>query len=546
MFKKTAFVLAAVLSATLVLITLPAVSFAQFGTSPTDLSVGWENEEEGIVGYEGAALEVMVDNSNEDPEPIAKVNIVLPSGFEITEAELEGWTPEFIAENIVELTADEENGNFEDANDSQSNYIGNEAATFVLTVNNPTEASMVYEAEVTAYDKEGGEIATMDTLFILQGGEAVAFEIELPENVTAEGWKAGEEKEIMFTAVDQYGNKGTYIDDPDKYVKSLHFSGLSVSPGGFEPTAECRIEEEPTSFSSATPASFDGPESGASVIPYCAEEDVAITVEDRNAGIEGTSAAFDVLAAADERFDIEGPGEADVGTGEEYAVYVLDEYWNVSEAVQDYLEIPVEVEAANDENTGQVDPEKVDVLKGETEASFTWTPEEAGEFTITADRYSTILQGVSLDVTAKEEDKKIPPETGVTMFIGETAYWVDGEEKEMDFAPFIENGRTFVPLRFVAEEFGLYADWGPKDSLTEWVKLFGEDVEIYITIGEKEITVIEIVGIEGDKERIVTSDVPAQIKNGRTVLPLRAVGEILGAKFDWGPREDVTEWVNFS
>jgi len=158
----------------------------------------------------------------------------------------------------------------------------------------------------------------------------------------------------------------------------------------------------------------------------------------------------------------------------------------------------------------------------------------------------TVTSNLSWGREGTGKEKENPPETGVTMFVGETTYRVNGEESEMDFAPFIEEGRTFVPIWFVARGFGLEADWGPKEGLTEWVKLFAEDTEITITIDEKEITVIEIVGIEGDEKRTIESDVPAQIVNGRTVLPLRAVGEILGAEFDWGPRKELTEWVNFS
>lgn len=162
------------------------------------------------------------------------------------------------------------------------------------------------------------------------------------------------------------------------------------------------------------------------------------------------------------------------------------------------------------------------------------------------DLFATGKSDLSWAMEGTVEEKEAPPEAGVTMFVNETTYWVDGDEREMDFAPFIEDGRTFVPVRFAAREFGLEADWGPKDTLTEWVRLFDEDIDILITIGEKEITVIEAVNIEGDAERTVESDVPAQIVNGRTVLPLRAVGEILGADFDWGPKEELTEWVNFS
>lgn len=132
------------------------------------------------------------------------------------------------------------------------------------------------------------------------------------------------------------------------------------------------------------------------------------------------------------------------------------------------------------------------------------------------------------------------PSEGVTMFIDNTTYWLDGAEKEMAFAPFIEDGRTFVPVRFVAEEFGLEADWGPREGMTQWVTLRGEGMDIRINIGDTSITVVE-----NGQERTVESDAMAQIRQGTTVLPLRAVGEMLDARFDWGPRHTSTRWVNF-
>ena len=132
----------------------------------------------------------------------------------------------------------------------------------------------------------------------------------------------------------------------------------------------------------------------------------------------------------------------------------------------------------------------------------------------------------------------------VMMWIGSTTYTVDGVAGEMDVAPFIENDRTFVPVRFIAQGFGVSEDdiaWGPEDGLTEWVTIEHDGKLIEIEIGSNVIMVTE-----GDDTYTVLSDVAAQIINDRTYLPIRAVGEILGAEFDWGPKETLTEWVSFT
>lgn len=128
----------------------------------------------------------------------------------------------------------------------------------------------------------------------------------------------------------------------------------------------------------------------------------------------------------------------------------------------------------------------------------------------------------------------------VRLNVGRTDYTANGIQKEADTAPFIKDGRTFVPVRFVAEEFNMQADWGPKESLTEWVTFKSSDLEISLSIGVSTINVNK-----NGNEYTIASDVPPQIKEGRTFLPLRAVGEILGTDFDWGPKDGITEWVEF-
>ncbi|MDQ2088064.1 copper amine oxidase N-terminal domain-containing protein [Herbivorax sp. ANBcel31] len=81
--------------------------------------------------------------------------------------------------------------------------------------------------------------------------------------------------------------------------------------------------------------------------------------------------------------------------------------------------------------------------------------------------------------------------------------------------PTIENGRTLVPVRFVAEGFGLDVGW---DHETRTVYLESEDREIILKIGE-DIININRVPFE--------MDVSAKIIEDRTFIPLRAVSEAL-------------------
>ena len=57
----------------------------------------------------------------------------------------------------------------------------------------------------------------------------------------------------------------------------------------------------------------------------------------------------------------------------------------------------------------------------------------------------------------------------IELVIGSNKYKVDGEEREMDTAPFVKDMRTFVPIRFVAEALGKKVSYTTKDGLTDKV-----------------------------------------------------------------------------
>ncbi len=61
---------------------------------------------------------------------------------------------------------------------------------------------------------------------------------------------------------------------------------------------------------------------------------------------------------------------------------------------------------------------------------------------------------------------------GIALFIGNaTAYLNEHETVILDVAPKVISGRTFVPVRFVAEQFGLNVRWDEEN----WTVIIGEE-----------------------------------------------------------------------
>ena len=98
-----------------------------------------------------------------------------------------------------------------------------------------------------------------------------------------------------------------------------------------------------------------------------------------------------------------------------------------------------------------------------------------------------------------------------------------------DQAPIIKNSRVLVPLRVIAEQLGADVSY---DSGERRVSISLDEISITLVIGESEIWY-------SDKEKAgpVAIDVPAMIKNGRTMVPLRAVAELFDMNVEWDERK---------
>lgn len=98
---------------------------------------------------------------------------------------------------------------------------------------------------------------------------------------------------------------------------------------------------------------------------------------------------------------------------------------------------------------------------------------------------------------------------------------VNGNEIITDQAPIIVSGRTLIPLRSIFEALNASVDY---DQATQTVYANKGNTTISLKLGSK-IATINNVNVE--------LDVPAQVINGRTLVPVRFVSEALGEEIHY-------------
>jgi hypothetical protein len=116
--------------------------------------------------------------------------------------------------------------------------------------------------------------------------------------------------------------------------------------------------------------------------------------------------------------------------------------------------------------------------------------------------------------------------------IGKSYITVNKERKEIPAAPYIQSGRTMVPLRALSEAFGFKVEW---IAATREIVLTLDRTEIRLFIGKKELYL---------NNEIRSIDVPPEIVNSSTFVPLRVISEIMGATIDWNA-EDQSILIEF-
>ena len=104
---------------------------------------------------------------------------------------------------------------------------------------------------------------------------------------------------------------------------------------------------------------------------------------------------------------------------------------------------------------------------------------------------------------------------------------INGIKIEFDVPPILIKDRTMVPMRKTFESLGANIEWVGELRLA--IATFGTTI-IAMQIDAYSFSVTDVLTNE-TKE--FTLDVPAQIVNDRTLIPLRAVSEALGKDVAW-------------
>lgn len=94
-----------------------------------------------------------------------------------------------------------------------------------------------------------------------------------------------------------------------------------------------------------------------------------------------------------------------------------------------------------------------------------------------------------------------------------------------DTPPVIKDGRTLIPVRAITEALGAEVVW---DAVYKTVTINRDAITLVLTLDTKEVSIT--------KDGVTTTqtlDVPSQLMNNRTFVPLRFISEALGEKVNY-------------
>ncbi len=116
----------------------------------------------------------------------------------------------------------------------------------------------------------------------------------------------------------------------------------------------------------------------------------------------------------------------------------------------------------------------------------------------------------------------------IKLQIGNQIMVVNDKEQLIDVPPQIIEGRTYLPIRWIAEPLGAQVNW---DSDEKKVTILFNEIKIELWIGKN------IARVNGNY-KLIDPDNPKVVPliiSGRTMLPVRFVAENLGCKVEWNP-----------
>ncbi len=203
--------------------------------------------------------------------------------------------------------------------------------------------------------------------------------------------------------------------------------------------------------------------------------------------------------------------------------------------------IPVYRQTINSDNIYVTDaagsPVNVTVSAGEDGKSVIVEPPQAGytegqSYTLHIKKSVNSISGASLKNSLKMQFTVAA--THIAEFtVGSNTYKTDGLIQTMDAAPYLSNGNTFVPVKYVALGLGVDQSNVIWDSTNQSLTIIKGDRVIKATAGEN---ILLVNGVE------VNMDVCPEMTGGQLMMPIQWVAQALEATVDRNP---LTQTITF-
>lgn len=110
----------------------------------------------------------------------------------------------------------------------------------------------------------------------------------------------------------------------------------------------------------------------------------------------------------------------------------------------------------------------------------------------------------------------------------EVSVIINGKRIEFpDQKPVIKNGRTLVPVRVISENLDTDIEWIPDKTVKITKMKNGITTNMHIVINSNQVLIESYNHLDDiGTSYMINLDVPAEIINGRTMVPLRAISEL--------------------
>lgn len=151
------------------------------------------------------------------------------------------------------------------------------------------------------------------------------------------------------------------------------------------------------------------------------------------------------------------------------------------------------------------------------------------------DASDSIIKKDFIEVKSKESLKEQEATPTVTSFrIGSSVYVVNDQVKAMDVAPYIKNDRTMVPVRYLADAFGLSEqDIFFQNGITT---LFLKDGNVLQLKVNSNVAIVNGMQIPLSQA--------TEIKDNRTMVPIGEIGRLMNLEVDWNASTQTATFVS--